>query len=224
MKIILICLFFVFVSNIYSQDKFTLPFKSKIVTNDKPCKDAVVNIYDAEDFNVDADTNKIIQTIYLKSDGILNFEIPSDVSYIIELTKKDYIHKRFMINTTGVPKENWDDNFAGFNVESFELFKPIKGVNYQLFNYPLILIEFDYDTENFYYNEGYSNLALAAIINLKDNEMKQLNINKQSDLVKKLSSDVNSYKNIIIMLSISLVIICIVSIILIMYYKKTNIN
>ncbi len=224
MKFIIICLFFVFVSNIKSQDKFTLPFKSKIVTDDKPCKDAIVNIYNAENFNVEVDTNKIIQTIYLKPDGILNFEIPSDVSYIIELTKKDYIHKRFMINTTGVPKENWDDNFAGFNVESFELFKPIKGVNYQLLNYPLILIEFDYDTENFYYNETYSNLALAAIINLKDNEAKQLDINKNKDLVKKLNNDLNNFRNIIIILSISLVIVCMISIALIIHYRKKSIS
>lgn len=220
MKFILICLCFVFASNIKSQDKFTLPFKSKIVTDDKPCKDAIVNIYDAESFNAEVDSNKILQTIYLKSDGILNLDIPSDVFYIIEITKKNYVHKRFMINTMGVPKENWDDNFAGFNIESFELFKPIEGVNYQLLNYPLILIEFDYDVQNFYYNEGYSNLALAAIINLKDNEAKQLDINKKTDVVKKLNNDLNDFRNIIIILSISLVIVCIISIVLIIHYKR----
>ena len=69
--------------NIKSQDNFSLPFKSKIVTDDKPCKDAIVNIYDAENFNVEADTNKILQTIYLKPDGVLDIDIPSDVSYLV---------------------------------------------------------------------------------------------------------------------------------------------
>lgn len=222
MRILLAFLFFVLMLNIRSQDNFLLPFKSKIVTNDKPCKDAVVNIYNAENFNVEADTNKILQTIYLESDGVLDIDIPSDVSYIIEITKKGCVHKRVMINTTGVPKENWDDNFTGFNVESFELFKPVNGVDYQLFNYPLILIEFDYDTENFYYDEEYSNLALAAIVNLKDTETKQFDVNKKTDLVNKLNNDLNNSRNIIIILNISLAIICITSIALIIHYRRKS--
>lgn len=220
MRIFFTFLVFISILNIKGQNNFSLPFKSIIVTDDKPCKDAVVNIYNAENFNIEADTNVILQTIYLKPDGVLDIDIPGDVSYIVEITKKDYIHKRVMINTTGVPRENLNDNFAGFNVESFELFKPVKNVNYQLFNYPLILIEFDYDKENFYYNEDYSNLALAAIVNLKDNETKQLTINKQLDLVEKLSEDLNKSRSIIIVICIALVIICIVSIILIIHYKR----
>ena len=220
MRIFATFLLFVLILNIKSQDNFSLPFKSKIVTDEKPCKDAVVNIYDAEMFNVDADTNKIIQTIYLKPDGVLDIDIPGDVSYIVEITKKGYVHKRVKINTTGVPKANWGDSFTGFNVESFELFKPAKDVNYQLFNYPLILIEFDYDAVNFYYNEDYSNLALAAIINLKDSENKQLHINKKTDLVARLNRDLNNSRNIIIILSIAVVIASITSIALIVQYKR----
>lgn len=226
MKAILIIIFCIFCLNSQSQNeikedtdiKFILPFKSKIVTNDLPCKGAVVNIYDGYSFNPKSDANKILQTIELDDDGILELEIPGNESYIIEVTKKGFIHKRFKINTDNVPKEQWSKKFAGFNVEAIELFKPIKGVNYKLFDFPLILIEFYVELDKFYYNESYSNLALKAIDAIKVKEARQILVSENEKL-NIFDAEKDNLKTKMILLSISC-LICIVVIIFLIFSKR----
>ncbi len=163
--------------------KNILPFKSKIVTNDLPCKGAIVNIYNAESFNFELDTNTILETIPLKDDGILSLDIPRDVCYILEITKPGFVHKRFKIDTKDLDSKTWGIEFKGFVIESISLFKPVKSVNYKVFDYPLVAVEFDYGTSNFYYNENYSSFALTAIDMIKELEINQIELDKyKSDL------------------------------------------
>src|SRR6478672_4626826 len=98
--------------------KNVLPFSSTIVVNDLPCKDVVVNIYDVETFDFESDSNEILQTIMLDKDGELSLEIPKDVSLIIEITKKGYVHKRFAVNTSDLPDEVWASGYGGFVIDS----------------------------------------------------------------------------------------------------------
>lgn len=158
--------------------KNILPFKSKIVTNDLPCKDAIVNIYNAESFNFELDTNTILEIIHLKDDGVLSLNIPRDVCYIVEITKQGFVHKRFKIDTKDIDNKTWELEFKGFVIDTISLFKPVESVNYKVFDYPLVVVEFDYNNSNFYYNENYSSIALTAIDMVKELETDKILLNK----------------------------------------------
>lgn len=202
--------------------KFVLPFSTKIVTNDLPCKDVVVNIYNADDFDFYSDSNIILESIKLNPDGVLRLDIPSDVSYLIDVTKKNFIHKRFKVNTEDVPENN--PEFKGFNVESISLYEPIEGLNYDIFDYPLILIKYDFTTENFNYDENYSNLALTAISVLKDLESKNSEVikNEKQKLEQRLSNE-QFYKRIkIIMISGGFALLLLITIVVMVYNNNRN--
>jgi hypothetical protein len=171
---------------------FVLPFTSKVVTNDLPCKNAIVNIYVAENFDIKIDSTQVIQTLKLNDDGILNIDIPGNVDYIIEITKPGYVHKLFRINTQNVPEDMKATAFAGFSIQSISLFKPTDGVNYKLLDLPLVLISYDDETENFNYDENYSNIALASLELLSDLETAHKDGTKTT--IEELEKKHNSFK------------------------------
>ena len=152
--------------------KDVLPFSTKVVCMDSSSEKIMVNIYNLMNFDFKVDSNTPIKTFELGIEGKLLIDVPKDVAYIIEITKKGFVHKRFSVDTKNLPYEAWIEPYPGFNVESVSLFKKVPGINYQLFNYPLAIIEFNFDKENFDYNSKYSDLALSAIDIIKELESK----------------------------------------------------
>ena len=199
--------------------KNSVPFKTKIVCTNSYCKDAVVKIYNQLNFNFDLDTNTALKTLSVGTDGILSLEVPRDVFYIIEITKQGYIHKRFSIDTKNLPDNVWNVAYAGFNIESVSLFEKIQGVNYNMFNYPLVIIEYNFDKETFDYNAQYSDLALSSIEIIENLELKQLAFRKSRVEYFELERI-----NKIIMFSYSIALIGLIGIIIFLIKKISKIK
>ena len=199
--------------------KNCVPFKTKIVCSNSSCKDAVVKIYNQLNFNFDLDTNTALKTLSVGTNGVLSLEVPRDVSYIIEITKKGFVHKRFSIDTKNLPYDVWNVAYAGFNIESVSLFEKMPGVNYHVFNYPLVIIEYNFDKGTFDYNSKYSDLALSAIEIINDLELKQIAYRKSRIEYFELERI-----NKIIMFSYSLALIGLIAIIILLIKKLSKIK
>ena len=200
--------------------KNVLPFGSQIVINNLPCKGVIVNIYDVETFDFESDSNEILQTFALDKDGVLSLEIPKDVSVIIEVTKKGYIHKRFAVNTSDLPDEVWEKDYDGFVIDSIALFTPTEGIDYKLFDYPLVLVSYDFEEESFTYDKAYFDLALAGIDLVRSFEVQQtILINKQKEELEKAEKN-----NKLIMFGYSLALIVLVAIIIFLISRGRSKN
>ena len=158
-NILILLLFLSFKS--FSQD-WTLPFSSTVVKSEKKLQGATVSLMQG--------SQQIKQTI-TGEDGIFNFKIPANGDFTIILTKIGHCTKKLQVSTKGVPADKSNDDFTGFNIESISLFEPLPDIDYSILNQALVKVSYNSKSDNFDYDETYSNQMLGALETLKQLEL-----------------------------------------------------
>ena len=158
-NILILLLFLSFKS--FSQD-WTLPFSSTVVKSEKKLQGATVSLMQG--------SQQIKQTI-TGEDGIFNFKIPANGDFTIILTKIGHCTKKLQVSTKGVPADKSNDDFTGFNIESISLFEPLPDIDYSILNQALVKVSYNSKSDNFDYDETYSNQMLGALEKLKQLEL-----------------------------------------------------
>jgi len=148
-------------SKSFSQD-WTLPFSSTVVKSEKKLQGATVSLMQG--------SQQIKQTI-TGEDGIFNFKIPANGDFTIILTKIGHCTKKLQVSTKGVPADKSNDDFTGFNIESISLFEPLPDIDYSILNQALVKVSYNPKSDNFDYDETYSNQMLGALEKLKQLEL-----------------------------------------------------
>jgi serine phosphatase RsbU (regulator of sigma subunit) len=203
-----------------SSNRPVLIFYSKVVTDDRPCENAVVKLFIEDSFDYSADSNVAIQTINLEADGEIYVEVPKNLSLILEVSKPGYVHKRFKIDTRNIP----DDVLSRFSIESISMVKPVPKVNYQFFDYPLTLIRFDYNIGNFNYDQDYLELATNAMDVMRNLEAKSemIVINEKEKLIESFKIEQQEKRNLVIFI---VVVFLLVALSFILYFvNRSNKN
>lgn len=158
-NILILLLFLSFKS--FSQD-WTLPFSSTVVKSEKKLQGATVSLMQG--------SQQIKQTI-TGEDGIFNFKIPANGDFTIIITKIGHCTKKLQVSTKGVPADKSNDDFTGFNIESISLFEPLPDIDYSILNQALVKVSYNSKSDNFDYDETYSNQMLGALEKLKQLEL-----------------------------------------------------
>ena len=158
-NILILLLFLSFKS--FSQD-WTLPFSSTVVKSEKKLQGATVSLMQG--------SQQIKQTI-TGEDGIFKFKIPSNGEFTIIITKIGHCTKKLQVSTKGVPADKSNDDFTGFNIESISLFEPLPDIDYSILNQALVKVSYNSKSDNFDYDETYSNQMLGALEKLKQLEL-----------------------------------------------------
>jgi hypothetical protein len=148
-------------SKSFSQD-WTLPFSSTIVKSEKELQGATVSLIQG--------SKQITQTI-TGEDGIFKFKIPANGDFTIIVTKIGHCTKKLQVSTKGVPADRLNDDFSGFNIESISLFEPLPDIDYSILNQALVKVSYNPKSDNFDYDESYSNQMLGALEKLKQLEL-----------------------------------------------------
>jgi hypothetical protein len=148
-------------SKSFSQD-WTLPFSSTIVKSEKELQGATVSLIQG--------SKQITQTI-TGEDGIFKFKIPANGDFTIIVTKIGHCTKKLQVSTKGVPADRSNDDFSGFNIESISLFEPLPDIDYSILNQALVKVSYNPKSDNFDYDESYSNQMLGALEKLKQLEL-----------------------------------------------------
>jgi hypothetical protein len=108
-------------------------------------------------------------TSFLTSfEGTYFIYLPIGAEYVVDVSKKGYVHKRFSVNTKGIPKERTFDKFP-LIISDLELLDYHEGVDYSLFNQPINKYYYDPKKENFDYDKEYLKNMLALIEEVKKN-------------------------------------------------------
>lgn len=169
-NILILLLFLSFKS--FSQD-WTLPFSSTVVKSEKKLQGATVSLMQG--------SQQIKQTI-TGEDGIFNFKIPANGDFTIILTKIGHCTKKLQVSTKGVPADKSNDDFTGFNIESISLFEPLPDIDYSILNQALVKVSYNSKSDNFDYDETYSNQMLGALEKLKQLELSAIARQKEIEV------------------------------------------
>ena len=98
--------------------------------------------------------------------GSYNLLLPMGAEYVVSVTKDGYAKKFFTVSTMGVPADGTKKKFS-IMVADLELIKIVPGVDYSVFNNPVIKYLFNPKEDNFGYNEAHLNNMLAQVKELK---------------------------------------------------------
>ena len=98
--------------------------------------------------------------------GSYNLLLPMGAEYVISVTKDGYAKKFFTVSTLGVPADGSKKKFT-IMIADLELIKVVPGVDYSVFNKPVIKYLFNPKADNFGYDEVYLNEMLAQVKELK---------------------------------------------------------
>lgn len=109
---------------------------------------------------------KLFNAIPTPYNGSYNLLLPLGAEYVVSMTKDGYAKKFFTVSTNGVPSDGSKKKFT-IMVADLELIKIIPGVDYSVFNKPVIKYLFDQKTDNFVYDEVYLNEMTAQVKELK---------------------------------------------------------
>lgn len=123
-------------------------------------------------------STKVLETM-TGDDGAFKFQIPSNGDYLIIVTKPGHCTKKFTVSTRGVPADKVQGDFKGFNIESISLFEPLPGIDYSELNQPLVKVNYNATSDNFDYDEAYSNQMLSVLERLRQLELDALNKQKE---------------------------------------------
>lgn len=123
-------------------------------------------------------STKVLETM-TGDDGAFKFQIPSNGDYLIIVTKPGHCTKKFTVSTRGVPADKVKGDFKGFNIESISLFEPLPGIDYSELNQPLVKVNYNATSDNFDYDEAYSNQMLSVLERLRQLELDALNKQKE---------------------------------------------
>jgi hypothetical protein len=106
-------------------------------------------------------------TSFLTSfEGTYFIYLPIGAEYIVDVSKKGYVHKRFSVNTKNIPKGRTLEKFP-LIISDLELLDHHEGVDYSLFNQPINKYYYDQKKENFDYDRDYLKNMLALIEEVK---------------------------------------------------------
>lgn len=123
-------------------------------------------------------STKVLETM-TGDDGAFKFQIPSNGDYLIIVTKPGHCTKKITVSTRGVPADKVKGDFKGFNIESISLFEPLPGIDYSELNQPLVKVNYNATSDNFDYDEAYSNQMLSVLERLRQLELDALNKQKE---------------------------------------------
>ena len=98
--------------------------------------------------------------------GTYNLLLPLGAEYVVSVTKDGYAKKFFTVSTMGVPADGSKKKFS-IMVADLELIKIVPGVDYTVFNKPVIKYLFNPKDDNFGYDEAYLNEMSAQVKELK---------------------------------------------------------
>ncbi len=163
-------LFFLFSSFSSFSQEWTLPFSSRIEKSGKKLQGAKITLMQG--------STKVLETM-TGDDGAFKFQIPSNGDYLIIVTKPGHCTKKFTVSTRGVPADKVKGDFKGFNIESISLFEPLPGIDYSELNQPLVKVNYNATSDNFDYDEAYSNQMLSVLERLRQLELDALNKQKE---------------------------------------------
>lgn len=106
-------------------------------------------------------------TSFLTSfEGTYYVYLPIGAEYLVDVSKKGYVHKRFTVDTRSIPKERTLEKFP-LIVADLELIDYQEGVDYSLFNQPINKYYYNPSKENFEYDKEYLEQMLALIEDIK---------------------------------------------------------
>lgn len=174
-------LFFLFSSFSSFSQEWTLPFSSRIEKSGKKLQGAKITLMQG--------STKVLETM-TGDDGAFKFQIPSNGDYLIIVTKPGHCTKKITVSTRGVPADKVKGDFKGFNIESISLFEPLPGIDYSELNQPLVKVNYNATSDNFDYDEDYSNQMLSVLERLRQLELDALN--KQKELEANYTSAIKA--------------------------------
>lgn len=128
-----IYLLFVSPQVLLSQD-WKFPVTSKVEKNDKTLEGAIVTLIKS---------GKQVEQKITGTDGKFKFELESNSDYRIEVTKAGNVTKIFTFSTRGVPLEEGQDGFKGFDIKAVELFDLPEDCDVSFLKQPLIKVSYD---------------------------------------------------------------------------------
>ncbi len=177
-----ILLFFLCNGSLCAQkDTCFLEFWSIITKSDKPLAKVTIELFKE---------NQLQKNIVNSNDGTFVMKIPiiDSTSYILRVSKDQYISKSIEINTSNVKncKENKIKLKLGGGIS---LYKPLIGVDYTQFQKPIVLITYDTIKGKFDITSTELNKSINNLKKVYDNEKKVATI---QDSLKDLEIEKNS--------------------------------
>ncbi|HWY13040.1 MAG TPA: hypothetical protein VN026_17015 [Bacteroidia bacterium] len=109
--------------------------------------------------------------------GTYNLLLPLGAEYVVSITKDGYAKKFFTVSTLGVADDGKKKKFS-IMVADLELIKIVPGVDYSVFNKPVIKYLFNQKADNFEYDEVYLNEMLAQVKELKKTKKEAIRLAK----------------------------------------------
>lgn len=134
-------------------------FSGRIFIEDKKAKEVTIKVYDG---------NKCFSTYITRPNAKFIFVAGIEDYYTIEFEKEGYVTKRVVVNTKNTRKIKSTDPFK-FDIT---LEKEEDGVNYSEHDFPAAIIEIDEKTEEFVFNEKYTE-EIKRRINLQNQMAKK---------------------------------------------------
>lgn len=97
--------------------------------------------------------NNVYTKVWTTRRGKCSLRLPLDRFYTIELSKTGFVSKKFDVNTkTPVNKKDAYDFYFDMN-----LFEYIEGLNTQVLERPIAIVNYNVTNNRFEYDEGYTN-------------------------------------------------------------------
>ena len=97
--------------------------------------------------------NAVYAKVYTTRRGKCSFRLPLDRVYVVELSKRGYVSKKFEVNTKTPPskKDAYDFNF------DMNIFEYIEGLDTKVLEKPIAIVYFNIPNSRFEYDAAYTN-------------------------------------------------------------------
>ncbi|MBI3521160.1 MAG: hypothetical protein HY062_17600, partial [Bacteroidetes bacterium] len=115
--------------------------------------------------------SSVVTQLQSSGNGDFELNIPPNGDYILTVSYPGCNTKKFQISTMGVPPEKTKDNFkAEVKIEGVTMSKPLPGINYSLFNQPLLRLGYLANKKGFSDDPSYTSQMLASLSDIRAQE------------------------------------------------------